>query len=36
MALFDFFRRQRPISDTRELADFIDQEFGLPGAEGDL
>ena len=25
MALFDFFRRQRPISDTRELADFIDQ-----------
>ena len=25
MALFDFFRRRRPISDTRELADFIDE-----------
>ena len=25
MALFDFFRRRRPIRDTRELADFIDE-----------
>ena len=25
MALFDIFRRWRPISDMRELADFIDE-----------